>query len=155
MRLRVVREEKAAASDHLLMPSVIYHALGGLIVVRVAVEVLGDEEGLGDILRDYALILAVDNFPVRGERRQGQGLLSDHVQVESILGVDRDGRRRAVLPLLLGFRLGCLLLLKAYRLLFLTEGHDAEWLLGALHMQRALLLTRWERWTGLTIRLAK
>ena len=68
MWLRIVREEKTAASDHLLMLSVVYHALGCLIVIRVAVEVLCDEEGLGDILRDYALILAIDNFPVRGER---------------------------------------------------------------------------------------
>ena len=50
MRLRIVCEEKTAASDHLLISNVLYHALGGLIVVRVTVKVLGDEESLGDIL---------------------------------------------------------------------------------------------------------
>ena len=88
MRLRIVCEEKTAASDHLLISNVLYHALGGLIVVRVTVKVLGDEESLGDILGNYALILAVLIDHVRGERRQSKSLLSDHVQVKCVLGVD-------------------------------------------------------------------
>ena len=109
------------------------------------VEILGDKEGLGDIL---VLVMVFESgvspsaaHHVGGERRQGECLFAHHVQVEGVLvgsRVDRDRGRRALLPCLVyGFelvdlRIRWLLLLKIDGLFLLPEGQNAEGLLAAL-----------------------
>ena len=113
------------------------------------VEILGDEEGLGDVL-----ILMVVMVFERGvsasaahhlgrEGRQGKRLFAHHVQVEGVLvgsRVDGDGGWSALLPCLVygfGFAVSVRrdrgwLLLQIDGLLFLPESHNAERLLAAL-----------------------